>query len=98
MSEFLTAFRYRALRFIQPLSPYRHNPPTRVWKVEADSCLYAVKLVDFQLRALEIASDLLNSSCPYTDDDADSQSADQLLELFGVRFCLARFVTGVNDP
>src|SRR2546423_3408061 len=57
-------FRYRALKFIQPLSPYRHNPTTRVWEVEADSCLYAVKLVDFQLRALEIASDLLDSSSP----------------------------------
>lgn len=57
-------FQYRTLKFIQPLSPYRHNAPTRVWEVEADSCLYAVKLVDFQLRALEIASDLLDSSSP----------------------------------
>jgi hypothetical protein len=53
-------------RYPQALgSPYRtlkFNPTTRVWEVEADSCRYAVKLVDFQLRALEIASDLLDSS------------------------------------
>lgn len=57
-------FQYRVLKFIQPLSPYRHNPTTRVWEVEADSCLYAVKLVHIPLRAVEIASHLLNSSSP----------------------------------
>jgi hypothetical protein len=38
-------FHYQSLKFIRPLSSYRHDATARVWEVEADSCFYAVKLV-----------------------------------------------------
>jgi hypothetical protein len=63
VSQVRTAFDTESLKFVRPMSPYRHGDIARVWEVEADSCHYAVKLVKSSITDISyIASDPQNSS------------------------------------